>query len=1139
MANSADLVFNLIGKDNTGPAFKSAAGHADGTRGALDKVGLSMGKLAKLAGGLAIGAGLVAGAKAAAGFAAEATMLASDLAEVRTANEQVFGATAAAELRRWSATAATSLGQTKTQALDAARTFGVFGKAAGLSGTDLSGFSMELTTLATDMASFNNTSPEEAIEAIGAALRGESEPMRRFGVLLDDATLKARAMEMGIYDGSGALTQQQKVLAAHQEILAQTADQQGDFGRTSGGMANQMRTIQALWQDTKTAAGEALLPVAEKILPKVTSAMTDLLAKVEENMPAAQAYLESMADKVIEKFPQVQAWLSQAAAGVSREWPDIKDTISTVGDALERVGGMAESMWSAFKSLPPQAQQILSLLAVAKTTGVLSVAFKATDLVKSLFANVVNVIGGSVTGGGGVPGTAGRLGAAATVAVPVAATAAGAVALKAAVDPMIDALHEATSAMNVYQSALEQAARESRESTKNWGGVTQAIRDANDEGTRFGQAMAAAAVQSGHVGHYAQTAARRVAEIGAEGQWTEKQIAAIRTAVATIEPGDGIAEIEMRLATIGHEAGLSQQQIALLMPALFGIDAGPVRDLWQSMESASAAAQLTTEQTGFMRAALAAMPPTTPINILEGAIRAAGREAGLTEEQMLGLIAAAHGIPVPVTLPGLEQAIASAGQAAGLTSSEVFTMIDAALLIPQGANADVLASALRKAGLEAGLSEDAIQQLIAAAWAVPSTANLPALQSGLRIAGQAADLTEDQVRVMSAAVWAIPRGATAEQAGEAIRAAGQKAGLTREQVDKVTAALNSIPPTKFSTITTNAVTEKSKVDDLSWSIKQLYGKDITIGVGIRGSTGGGPAGGGAVGTTKPWLDRQIDDLVNAMVPKLMQSGAIGSGPWRRPMASYVVSSEWMRGGTGVHYGIDMAAGMGTPIFAASGGRVMQAFYSNVGYGTMATVDHGAGLSTLYSHMSSLAVSPGQLVGAGQLIGLVGSTGDSTGPHLHFETKINGRAVEPRGFMAARGVALATGGMVPVNVSAGEYFMPQSKAKNNYSILQAINAGVINGPGGPTSDSVAGVAAPGDFVVNAAATRRNRGLLDRIRSGSQYLADGGVVGAAAGGRSAVFGATGPQSVELHISGRVLYGALSDYRRESGRAVLEFA
>jgi hypothetical protein len=105
------------------------------------------------------------------------------------------------------------------------------------------------------MASFNNSSPQEAIEAIGAGLRGEAEPLRRFGVLLDDATLKARALEEGIWDGEGALTGQERALAASAEIMAQTTDQQGDFARTSGGLANQTKILQAQFANLQNEIG--------------------------------------------------------------------------------------------------------------------------------------------------------------------------------------------------------------------------------------------------------------------------------------------------------------------------------------------------------------------------------------------------------------------------------------------------------------------------------------------------------------------------------------------------------------------------------------------------------------------------------------------------------------------------------------------------------------------------------------------------------------------------------------------------------------------------------------------------------------------------------------------------------------------
>lgn len=189
----------------------------------------------------------------------------SDLAESQSKVGQIFG-DVGDDIIAWSKTTADSMGVSQQNALDAASTFATFGKSAGLAGDDLGGFATDLTGLSSDLASFYNTSPEEAIEAIGAALRGESEPIRKYGVLLDDATLKQRAMTLGIYDGTGALTPQQKVLAAQAEILAQTSDAQGDFARTSDGLANQQRMMQASLADTTAEIGQALLPVALELV---------------------------------------------------------------------------------------------------------------------------------------------------------------------------------------------------------------------------------------------------------------------------------------------------------------------------------------------------------------------------------------------------------------------------------------------------------------------------------------------------------------------------------------------------------------------------------------------------------------------------------------------------------------------------------------------------------------------------------------------------------------------------------------------------------------------------------------------------------------------------------------------------------
>jgi hypothetical protein len=211
-------------------------------------------------------AAALAGLAAAAGPAISA---ASDLEENLSKVNVIFGE-GAKDIEEFAKTAATALGQSQNAVLTAAGTFGTFGKAAGLGGAELAAFSNDFTALASDLASFNNTSPEEAVNAIGAALRGEAEPLRAFGVLLNDATLKAAALELGIYSGSGALTDQQKILAAQKVIYDQTGDAQGDFAKTSDGLANSQRILSAEIKNLQVEIGKGLLPVVDAVLPFLT-----------------------------------------------------------------------------------------------------------------------------------------------------------------------------------------------------------------------------------------------------------------------------------------------------------------------------------------------------------------------------------------------------------------------------------------------------------------------------------------------------------------------------------------------------------------------------------------------------------------------------------------------------------------------------------------------------------------------------------------------------------------------------------------------------------------------------------------------------------------------------------------------------
>jgi hypothetical protein len=234
------------------------------------------------------GAAFLAAGVAATGFAikigVDAVKAASDLSETISKVNVLFG-TASSDIQEFASSAAGALGQTKQQALDAAATFATFGKAAGLSGQDLSNFSIDFVKLSSDLASFNNTSPEQAINAIGSALRGEAEPLRAYGVLLDDASLRQAALELGIVSTTkNALTPQQKVLAAQKLIFEQTGAAQGDFERTSDGLANKTRILTAELENAKVTIGDALLPIVLELATFISETVIPIIQNLSQNV---------------------------------------------------------------------------------------------------------------------------------------------------------------------------------------------------------------------------------------------------------------------------------------------------------------------------------------------------------------------------------------------------------------------------------------------------------------------------------------------------------------------------------------------------------------------------------------------------------------------------------------------------------------------------------------------------------------------------------------------------------------------------------------------------------------------------------------------------------------------------------------
>ena len=324
---------------------------------------------------------------------------ASDLNEVTSKTEVIFG-DAATAVFEFAEGAGSAFGQSERAALDAASTFGTFGKAAGLTGDALSEFSVDLVGLSSDLASFANTTPEEAAQALGAALRGESEPLRRYGVLLDDATLKAKALEMGIYDGNGSLDAQQKILAANAVIFEQTTDAQGDFARTSEGVANQQRILAAQFENVKARLGQALLPafasflgfITDKVIPGVErfvnifqeEGVGGIVKRVGDALPLIQAKLVEYGQAFVDWIgPRIGPALEQLGefagkignwlieTGLPLLWEKLQELGAAlvawigprIGPALEQIGQWiaALAQWIIDDGLPLLVDKLIQL----------------------------------------------------------------------------------------------------------------------------------------------------------------------------------------------------------------------------------------------------------------------------------------------------------------------------------------------------------------------------------------------------------------------------------------------------------------------------------------------------------------------------------------------------------------------------------------------------------------------------------------------------------------------------------------------------------------------------------------------------------------------------------------------------------
>jgi hypothetical protein len=278
--------------------------------GSLDQAGADAGDSAAKAVGRSYSSGmksvvkagaLAFGAAAVGAFALGKASIdaASNLDESMSKIDVVFGS-AAGSVKDWAADASTAFGQSQQQALEAAGTYGNLLQAFGIGGDAAQTMSQDFVQLASDLASFNNTSVDEALQALQSGLSGETEPLKKYGVALSDVRLKQEALALGLISStSDALTPAAKAQASYSLIMKDTTLAQGDFARTSDGLANKQRIMAARFEDVKASIGKALIPAMAAAVGFITDKIIPAISKLaEEWMPKLQAAFETVSASI-------------------------------------------------------------------------------------------------------------------------------------------------------------------------------------------------------------------------------------------------------------------------------------------------------------------------------------------------------------------------------------------------------------------------------------------------------------------------------------------------------------------------------------------------------------------------------------------------------------------------------------------------------------------------------------------------------------------------------------------------------------------------------------------------------------------------------------------------------------------------
>lgn len=391
-------------------ALKEMAGDVEKTEGSFGKLRNVIGDVGKIAGGFVIGSALTKLPSLLDG----PVQAASSLSESMNAVQVVFGNTSD-KITEFGKTASTQIGLSQRAFNEMATPLGAMLKNAGFNMDEVGDKTIDLSKRAADMASVFNTDVGDALTAITAALRGETDPIERYGVSVNAAKVEAEAMAMTGKKTAASLTDQEKAAARLNLIMRQTEQVAGDFVNTSDGLANKQRIQKARAEELSASIGTKLMPItvafkevqlsllsliAERVLPVFNRYADIVQTKLGQAWQAAQPYVQQAMDFLqgtVVPFLQenVPVALQRLGSFVQSEFAKFKQYYeSDIKPALENIRTAAEAVISWISANWPKISAVISpVLAEIQNRVQLAVAVISTAL-----GVVIDLIGGDFSG---------------------------------------------------------------------------------------------------------------------------------------------------------------------------------------------------------------------------------------------------------------------------------------------------------------------------------------------------------------------------------------------------------------------------------------------------------------------------------------------------------------------------------------------------------------------------------------------------------------------------------------------------------------------------------------------------------------------------------------------------------------------